>query len=146
MTLNVESSSSQARSVRAAASTAVKVHPLTPLTGAEITGVDLREPLDAATVSALRAELLKYKVLFFRDQPIDDAQQIRFSRYFGAVTPAHPITNGRRDQPEIKVNNLRESRSEYASREITVDDPLNVPRRFRTRIGWHIDITFVANP
>lgn len=147
MTLNFDSTTTQQRSARThAAASALKVHPLTPLTGAEITGVDLREPLDASTVAALRAELVRYKVLFFRDQPIDDEQQIRFTRYFGAITPAHPITNGRRDLPEIKVNNLQESRREYGSQEITVEDPLRIPRRFRTRIGWHIDITFVANP
>jgi alpha-ketoglutarate-dependent taurine dioxygenase len=41
---------------------------------------------------------------------------------------------------------LIESRNEYASREVTVDDPLRKVGRARTRIGWHIDITFVANP
>jgi alpha-ketoglutarate-dependent sulfate ester dioxygenase len=95
---------------------------------------------------ALRSELLRHKVLFFRDQPIDDHQQIRFTRYFGAVTPAHPITNGLRDIPEIKHNNLAQSKREYASRDITVDDPLRTQRRARGRVGWHIDITFVANP
>ncbi|MET0412315.1 MAG: TauD/TfdA family dioxygenase, partial [Polyangiaceae bacterium] len=69
---------------------------MTPVIGAEVTGVDLREELDASTVLSLRKALLEHKVLFFRDQPINDEQQVRFTRYLGGVTPAHPITNGRR--------------------------------------------------
>src|SRR3546814_12810219 len=60
--------------------------PVTPVIGAEVTGIDLREELDDATIAKLRKKLLKYKVLFFRDHPISDLDQIRFSRYFGAVT------------------------------------------------------------
>jgi taurine dioxygenase len=119
---------------------------VTPVIGAEVTGVDLREELDASTVSSLRKALLEHKVLFFRGQPIDDEQQVRFSRYFGPVTPAHPITNGLRSIPEIKVNNLAESRKEYRSREISLDDPFRWRPHAGARAGWHIDITFVANP
>lgn len=48
-----------------------------------------------------------------RDQPIDDTQQIGFSRYFGPVAPAHPIANGLREKPEVKVNTLEEGRQKY---------------------------------
>ncbi|MET0390117.1 MAG: TauD/TfdA family dioxygenase [Polyangiales bacterium] len=147
MTLNVEQSAPASRAVRSQKlPAALEVHPVTPLIGAEVTGIDLREELSAETVAALRAKLLQHKVLIFRDQPITPEQQVRFTRYFGPVTPAHPITNGQRELPELKVNNLLESRSEYASRDISVEQPLRTPRRRFTRTGWHIDITFVANP
>jgi len=147
MTLNLDTSSTPIRSARAGhAHTTLKISPATPVIGAEVTGIDLRQELDGDTVAQLRAALLKHKVLAFRDQPITPEEQIKFSRYFGPVTPAHPITNGLRELPELKVNNLRESKAEYASRQITVDNPLYVPRQRRTRTGWHVDITFVANP
>jgi len=147
VTLNLDQPIAPSRSARSSHATSnLKVEPVTPLIGAEVRGVDLREPLDADTVAALRARLLEHKVLFFRDQAITPEQQVRFSRYFGPVTPAHPITNGLRELPELKVNDLISSRREYASREISVDDPLRPTRRARTRTGWHIDITFVANP
>jgi alpha-ketoglutarate-dependent sulfate ester dioxygenase len=147
MTLNIEQISSPARAVKSARTQASpKLHPVTPVIGAEVTGVDLRDELDASTVASIRTALLEHKVLFFRDQPIDDEQQVRFSRYFGPVTPAHPITNGRRDIPEIKINNLVESRKEYRPREVSLDDPFRPLPRARARGGWHIDITFVANP
>jgi taurine dioxygenase len=146
MTLHLDTSS-PIRSARAGqAPSTLKIAPATPIIGAEVSGIDLRQELDPATVAQLRAALLQHKVLAFRDQPITPEQQIKFSRYFGPVTPAHPITNGLRELPELKVNNLRESKAEYASRSITVDNPLYVPRQRRTRTGWHVDITFVANP
>lgn len=127
---------------------ALKVEPVTPLIGAEVSGVDLRDELAPETVAALRQALLKHKVLFFRDQPIDDVQQIRFSRYFGTVTPAHPITNGAPEHPEIMVRNLRnpDGGGDYVAFETTLEHPLRPSPRPRTRVGWHIDITFVANP
>jgi len=126
--------------------TDLRFHPTTALIGADVTGIDLRDALDAATVTRLREALLKYKVLFFRDQPIDDDQQIRFTRYFGPVTPAHPVTNGLRDKPEIKVNKLHGGEQEYRSFRLTVDHPLRPASRGRSGRGWHTDITFVANP
>jgi hypothetical protein len=121
------------------------IQPLTPITGAEVSGVDLRGELDPPTVKAIRDALLKHKVLVFRDQPISDAQQVRFSRYFGRVTPAHPITNGLPEQPEIKRNVLSTG-SEYVAFDVSVDHPLRRAGSPKLRAGWHIDITFVANP
>ena len=126
--------------------TKLDFRPITPITGAEITNLDLQYELDRPTIAAIRQALLKYKVLVFRDQAIDDEQQIRFSRYFGPVTPAHPITNGLRNLPEIKENVLTRDRGEYASFDLSVDHPLRPALRSRGRVGWHIDITFVANP
>lgn len=131
---------------RPPAAAKLRFDPVTPVFGADVSGIDLREELDERTVARLREALLKYKVLFFRDQPIDDEQQIRFSRYFGPVTPAHPITNGLRELPEIKVNTLEESRQEYRPFRLDVEHPLRPLSRARSGRAWHVDITFVANP
>jgi alpha-ketoglutarate-dependent taurine dioxygenase len=119
-------------------------HPVTPLIGSEVSGIDLRRPLDTAAIAALRQALLERKVLFFRDQPISDQDQIRFSRYFGPVTPAHPVTNGLADQPEIKRNVKSLKRASGFS---DVEAQLyKAQSRFSRSRGWHTDITFVANP
>ena len=45
----------------------------TPTIGAEIGGIDLGSPIDDETCGALRRALLKFKVLFFRDQDVTPA-------------------------------------------------------------------------
>jgi len=57
-----------ATSARVTGESHVIATPTGPLLGAEISGVDLKAPLSQAQVSAIRAALLKHKVLFFRDQ------------------------------------------------------------------------------
>ncbi|HEX3407955.1 MAG TPA: TauD/TfdA family dioxygenase [Caulobacteraceae bacterium] len=126
--------------------TRLRLAPITPSLGADVTGLDLRRDLDAATVAAIRQALLQHKVLVFRDQAIDDARQIAFSRYFGRVTPAHPIKNGLSAAPEIMENVLTDDRDLYAGYDLDAEHPLRPALRPRARVGWHIDITFVANP
>jgi len=65
------------------------VEQLTPVIGAEIGGIDLRDPLDRALRDELYALLLRHKVLFFRDQDISRDQQLDFARNFGELY-AHP--------------------------------------------------------
>ena len=55
------------------------IEAVTPALGAEVSGVDLRKPLDDATVAALRDALSESAVLFFRDQSIDVDQLCRFN-------------------------------------------------------------------
>ncbi|MBB3178058.1 TauD/TfdA family dioxygenase [Variovorax sp. Sphag1AA] len=74
----------------------------TPTIGAEIEGVDLGQPLDDATYRALRRALLKFKVLFFRDQKITPAQHVAAARRFGELE-VHPMFPHHPDHPELVV-------------------------------------------
>ena len=113
------------------------VRPLTATIGAEIDGVDLSVPLDEATVAAVRATLVRHRVVFFRDQDLTPTQQVAFARRFGPLTPAHPLVPGLDDEhPEILVLDSR-------------DYPLGVGDRtaatsYNNR--WHTDVTFSATP
>src|SRR5438445_8317462 len=69
----------------------IVVRPSTPVIGAEIEGIDLSRPLTTEEVDDIHQALLQWKVLFFRNQEISDEQQLAFGRYFGKLTPAHPI-------------------------------------------------------
>src|SRR3954470_592059 len=79
----------------------IVVRPSAPVIGAEIEGIDLSKPLTPDEVNDVHQALLQWKVLFFRDQPISDEQQLALGRYFGRLTPAHPIRLGLPHQPAI---------------------------------------------
>jgi taurine dioxygenase len=59
------------------------VEPSGQACGARVTGVDLREPLDDATIAAIRAAWLEHRVLAFPAQPISDDDLERFTLSFG---------------------------------------------------------------
>lgn len=61
------------------------VTPLHPTIGAEISMIDLREPLQESTYQALRRLLVKHRVLFFRDQDVTHLQLKEFARHFGSI-------------------------------------------------------------
>lgn len=67
---------------------------LHPLIGAEVRGVSIAEPLSEDIVTSLRAALDQYSLLLFRNQNINDQQQVAFSRRFGPLEPTKPGTLG----------------------------------------------------
>ncbi len=52
---------------------------------AEITGLDLREETSPQTAESLISDLARYEVLVIRDQKLEHADQVRFSRLFGPL-------------------------------------------------------------
>jgi len=76
--------------------------PLSPTIGAEISGVDLREPLDDETFSEVRRAFLDYKVIFFRDQDVTAEQHVAFARRFGELE-LHPFLPHAEGCPEVVV-------------------------------------------
>jgi taurine dioxygenase len=62
-----------------------EARPLGPLIGAEIHGVDLRAPIGEDLRAELHRALLEFKVVFFRDQPIDSARQAEIARLWGEL-------------------------------------------------------------
>ena len=63
----------------------VTVRPFAAGLGAEISGVDIREPLSIADRAAIRAAWLANLVLRFRGQPMTDEQHMAFTRQFGEL-------------------------------------------------------------
>ncbi len=104
----------------------MKIEPLTATIGAEISGVDLAEPLPDDVIAAIKAALLDWKVIFFRDQSsLDRERHIAFGRRFGDLE-VHPLTPTDQKEPEIFV-----LPSEGARRAPDV---------------WHSDVTWRPEP
>jgi taurine dioxygenase len=65
------------------------IEKLSPHTGAEVRGLDLREPVDAATRTRLNRAFVEHSVLVIRDQKLDPAQLLAAVQLFGDVFPQH---------------------------------------------------------
>jgi taurine dioxygenase len=76
------------------------IAPVAGALGAEITGLDLAQPLSDETILALRRAWLDHLVLFFRDQDLSPARFLAFGRRFGDVIE-YPFVKGLPDYPEI---------------------------------------------
>src|SRR5690349_14286397 len=77
----------------------LEVVPVAGRIGAEIRGVALNGDLDDATLAAIRAALVRHKVIFFREQhQLDDAAQEAFAERFGKpiAHPTVPVVPGSR--------------------------------------------------
>jgi alpha-ketoglutarate-dependent 2,4-dichlorophenoxyacetate dioxygenase len=64
---------------------ALRLEPLHPLFAAEASGLDLRRPIDPPTAAAIEQAMDRYAVLVFRDQPLEEEQQLAFTRWFGPL-------------------------------------------------------------
>jgi alpha-ketoglutarate-dependent sulfate ester dioxygenase len=64
------------------------IRPVTGRIGAEILGVDLAAELAHETVAAVRAALVRHKVIFFRNQRLDAKAQVTFAKRFGPCAGA----------------------------------------------------------
>jgi len=78
----------------------IRVTPLAPVLGAEIAGVDLRDPLDAPTLAEVERALHEFKVIFFRGQDVTMEQQAAFARGFGELEE-HPFLPSPDGQPRV---------------------------------------------
>ncbi len=61
------------------------VRPLTPKLGAEVSGLDLAQPVAPATFRALYHAFLRYQVLLFPPHDLPPAAQVAFGKLFGEV-------------------------------------------------------------
>lgn len=102
-----------------------RTNPMTPLIGAEISGLDLSSPLPEPTFQGLHRALLEWKVLFLRDQHLTSDQQLELASWWGEseVNPFFPMGDA------AAVSRL--------SRDMNVAGMENV---------FHADHTFMANP
>ena len=68
--------------------------------GAELSGIDLRQELNSALVSDIRAAFLEHQVIFFRDQEITPTQFLHFAQSLGKPIE-YPFVKGLPNFPTI---------------------------------------------
>ena len=107
----------------------LKIDPITPVVGAVAAGVDIAEPLDAATVQAIRAAVLEHGVVFFRDQDMTREQMTAFMKNFGPLCTDPFSTAALEPPPEDR----------------TVHDMPTYGNSRATAV-WHMDSTLAPEP
>jgi alpha-ketoglutarate-dependent 2,4-dichlorophenoxyacetate dioxygenase len=119
------------------------VHPITAEFAAEIAGIDLAKPIDAATVRSIWDAIDRYAVLVFHDQRLTDAQLRDFAAAYGPLEIGRGALQGGKRRlaiPQIgDISNLDED-NRVRGRE---------DRRRLDSLGnrlWHTDASYMPVP
>jgi alpha-ketoglutarate-dependent taurine dioxygenase len=108
------------------------IRPLQPTIGAEIGGVDLSRPISDATRDEIKAAILKYKVVFFRDQTLNDEAHAAFANRFGPLY-THPSTKRHDNIAQLH----RIAAVDFNAREL-IPDPTSVESGYHTDTSWRL--------
>ncbi len=107
--------------------TTLRIQRIAGAIGAELSGIDLRDPIDDALMARIRGAWLEHLVIFFRDQSLSSAQFMAFARRIGEVIE-YPFVKGLPDFPEvIPVVKLEHERVNFGGL-------------------WHSDTTYLERP
>lgn len=111
----------------------LKITPTGGALGAEISGLDLANELCAETLNRLRRALLDHCVIFFRDQHISEADQVRFTSYFG-----RPVAHVR-EQPDRPIKEI------FILSNIT-ENGQPIGALGNAEITFHSDLSYMPQP
>ena len=107
----------------------VSIEPLTPVIGAEINGIDLRETLSDGDIRIVQDALNEHQVVFFRDQDITPDQHLAFGRRFGELH-VHPSV---RAKPRAEWSEVLPVHADEKTKRIVGDK-------------WHADVSCDERP
>ena len=82
--------------------------PLTPILGAEVTGIDLAQPIDQETRRALHDAWISHAVLVIRDQNLTPPQFAEAARIFGDILEQQLKKFTLPDHPEVGTISSRD--------------------------------------
>jgi taurine dioxygenase len=105
----------------------IRVQPLAGAIGAEVVGMDLRQPLSTDAAQWLREVFLKHQVIFLRDQALSLAQYMAFAHAMGKPSE-YPFVKGLDGYPcIIEVKKLEHETVNFGG-------------------IWHSDTTYLDQP
>lgn len=109
---------------------AFSINTITPVIGAEVSGLNLANPLSDDVIAALRQAFLAHHVLVFRDQSLTREQHKQFGRSFGElhVHPSFKSGMNKTGDPEIFV----------------IDTPADAKQS--NGEAWHSDVSCEETP
>lgn len=118
----------------------IAINPLSAVGGAEITGVDLTQPMTTASMQVLNDALAQHGWLRVRGQPLSASQVAGFARAFGRIQPHVQRAYQHPEVPEIVMMTNRKADGSF--------DNAGARRGAaeHTREGWHSDLTYDPVP
>ena len=118
------------------------VTPRSNVIGAEVTGIDLSQPLAEDDFNTLTDAFNEHRIMVFRDQHLTTDQQVAFSEKFGRLEDFPDP----KDQADGHKTVLRVTNIDRATGNIKpVDDPGHKSFTLGTS-SWHIDSSFRTLP
>jgi alpha-ketoglutarate-dependent 2,4-dichlorophenoxyacetate dioxygenase len=121
----------------------LQLTPLHPLFAAEVTGLDLRTAPGAALCEEIHRAMDRYAVLVFRDQRLDDDQQMAFGEALGPLEQDRATVDVQKHRLKHRqMNDI--SNLDVDGSLLAADD-----RRRMFNLGnqlWHSDSSFKATP
>ena len=117
-------------------------NPANPAFVGEVSGIDLRQAIGREAASVIEAGMDRFAVLVFRDQRLDDEQQLAFTRNFGPLELATGDIQQTDRRLRMEVNDI--SNVDRDEKVLARDD--------RTRLFslgnmlWHSDSSFKPTP
>ena len=122
----------------------VTIRQVGPCFAGEVDGIDMRKPLTRDEVVAIHAGMDRYAVLVFRDQKIDDAQQLAFTQSLGEIEHAIGTSLRAANEARLPTTFADVSNLDKNQQVLGLDD-----RRRLFAIGnrlWHSDSSFKVVP
>lgn len=124
-------------SIRTAPMNRLAIRPFDDALGAEVEGLDLRQPVPADKMALLRDALARHLVLRIREQAIGDSELLAFSRGFGELDPPGPNPYGAPFLPDFPEINVISN---------VVEDGVAKGNLGYGEAVWHADMTYVEVP
>ena len=110
-----------------------------------VSDVDLKNELDTDQIKELDNAINKFSVLVFKNQNINDEQQVRFTKYFGEIEPSGNKSNITKAKDRRLSTDLADvSNLDKNNKPFTQNDPrriFNLGNRL-----WHTDSSFKEIP
>jgi taurine dioxygenase len=110
----------------------IAITPLSPHTGAEVRGIDLRKPVDDALRARLNRAFVDHAVLVIRDQTLSAPEFLQAMQIFGDIFPQH---NPRFQVPDCPMIHYISNQDRHA------DGTVYIPGE-----GYHTDHSNDASP
>ena len=120
----------------------VAATPLHPLFAAELAGIDMRRPLEGATLDAVVAAMDRYAVCVVRNErPLSDAEHIAFSRALGPMQRTGALKVEGRDRARIPHPEIIDQSNLDADGYVFREGDRQLLFKRANRL-WHTDLSF----